>query len=105
MNSMQGWLGLPLLAGLLVGALLAVAIAYFLVGRARERNERLQQSLLAENRRNHAVVEGSGEGVLELDHVGNVRYANPAAGKLLGYEVDELRSEERRVGKECRSRW
>ncbi|NLG75378.1 MAG: PAS domain S-box protein, partial [Xanthomonadaceae bacterium] len=55
-----------------------------------ERNERLQQSLLAENRRNHAVVEGSGEGVLELDHVGNVRYANPAAGKLLGYEVDEL---------------
>ncbi len=90
MNFMQGWLGLPLLAGLLVGASLAGAVAYWLVRRTRERNERRRQSLLAENRRNHAVVEGSGEGVLELDHVGNVRYANPAAGKMLGYEADEL---------------
>ena len=90
MNLMQGWLGLPLLAGLLLGAVLAGAAALFVVRRARERNENLQQSLLAENRRNRAVVEGSGEGVLELDHVGNVRYANPAAGKMLGYEVDEL---------------
>lgn len=81
---------LELLVGLLAGGALAAAIAFFLVRRARDRNDRLQQSLLAENRRNHAVVEGSGEGVLELDHVGNVRYANPAAGKMLGYEAEEL---------------
>jgi PAS domain S-box-containing protein len=90
MNLMQGWLGLPLLAGLLLGAVLAGAAAWFVMRRARERTENLEQSLRAENRRNRAVVEGSGEGVLELDHVGNVRYANPAAGKMLGYEVDEL---------------
>ncbi len=90
MNGTQGLLGLPLLVGLLVGALLAGAVAFYLVRRSDERNRRAQQSLVAENRRNHAVVEGSGEGVLELDHVGNVRYANPAAGKLLGYEADEL---------------
>jgi PAS domain S-box len=90
MNVAQGLLGLPLLVGLLVGALLASAVAFHWARRSRERSERAQQSLIAENRRNHAVVEGSGEGVLELDHVGNVRYANPAAGKLLGYEADEL---------------
>lgn len=84
----QGLLGF--LIGLLVGGALACAFAVLFVRRARERNARLQQSLLAENRRNRAVVEGSGEGVLELDHVGNVRYANPAAGKMLGYEAEEL---------------
>jgi|HigsolmetaAR203D_1030402.scaffolds.fasta_scaffold00300_27 PAS domain S-box len=90
MTGSQGLLWLPLLVGLLAGALLAGIGAFLIVRRERERAERTQQSLLAENRRNHAVVEGSGEGVLELDHVGNVRYANPAAGKMLGYEADEL---------------
>ena len=42
------------------------------------------------HRRNTAIVEGAGEGVLELDNVGQVRYANPAAAKLLGYEIEEL---------------
>ncbi len=81
---------MPLLGGLLLGALLASIGAFFFLKRARDSSERAQRSLHAENRRNHAVVEGSGEGVLELDHVGNVRYANPAAAKMLGYEGDEL---------------
>ena len=46
--------------------------------------------LAATHRRNTAIVEGAGEGVLELDNVGQVRYANPAAAKLLGYEIEEL---------------
>jgi PAS domain S-box-containing protein len=90
MNLMHGMLGLPLLWGALVGALLTSAGAFLFMRRARETSRQSQRLLQTENRRNHAVVEGSGEGVLELDHVGNVRYANPAAGKLLGYEADEL---------------
>ena len=46
--------------------------------------------LAATHRRNQAIVEGAGEGVLELDNVGHVRYANPAAAKLLGYDIEEL---------------
>jgi PAS domain S-box-containing protein len=89
MNLAHGLLG-PLLLGLLAGALLAGVGAFFVFRRIRDRAKLQRKSLLAENRRNHAVVEGSGEGVLELDHVGSVRYANPAAGKVLGYEAEEL---------------
>jgi PAS domain S-box-containing protein len=89
MNLAHGLLG-PLLLGLLAGALLAGATAFYLLRRSRDRIKLQQQSLVAENRRNHAVVEGSGEGVLELDHVGSVRYANPAAGRMLGYDAEEL---------------
>jgi PAS domain S-box-containing protein len=90
MSSAQGLLGLPLLWGVLVGALLASAAAVLFLRRQREQTVRVQRALHAENRRNHAVVAGSGEGVLELDQVGNVRYANPAAGRMLGYEAEEL---------------
>jgi PAS domain S-box-containing protein len=90
MSSAQGLLGLPLLWGVLVGALLASAAAVLFSRRQREQTVRVQRALHAENRRNNAVVAGSGEGVLELDQVGNVRYANPAAGRMLGYEAEEL---------------
>lgn len=42
------------------------------------------------HRRNTAIVETSGEGVLEIDADACVRYANPTALRLLGYEADEL---------------
>lgn len=47
-------------------------------------------------RRNAAIVEASGEGVLEVDAHGRIGYANPTALRLLGYEMDELRGREYR---------
>ena len=90
MDLMQGMLGPSLLWGVLVGIGLASAGAFFVLRQIQHKNEWARRSLVAENRRNYAVVEGSGEGVLELDQVGNVRYANPAAAKMMGYESEEL---------------
>jgi PAS domain S-box-containing protein len=42
------------------------------------------------HRRNRAIVESTVDGVLELDSIGIVRYANPAAARLLGYPPEEL---------------
>jgi PAS domain S-box-containing protein len=90
MTFTQELLGWPLFIGMLAGAVLAGIVGFLIQRRNRERTEDVQRALQAENRRNNAVVGGSGEGVLELDHVGNVRYANPAAGRMLGYEAEEL---------------
>ncbi|WP_227380785.1 bacterio-opsin activator domain-containing protein [Haladaptatus halobius] len=38
----------------------------------------------------HTVVAEAGEAILTLDTSGMIVYANPAAGDLFGYEVDEL---------------
>jgi PAS domain S-box-containing protein len=40
--------------------------------------------------RNQAIVDGSGEGILELAMSGQVVFANPAAQRMLGYEPHEL---------------
>ncbi|MGE0115983.1 MAG: PAS domain S-box protein [Steroidobacteraceae bacterium] len=59
----------------------------------RRRWQRVQKRVLADaavQRRNEAIVDASGEGVLELDVQGNVCFANPAAARLLGYEPEEL---------------
>ncbi len=59
----------------------------------RHRWHALQQRLSVEaavHRRNQAIVDASGEGVLELDVQGAVSFANPAAVRLLGYELEEL---------------
>ena len=42
--------------------------------------------------------------LLKVDNI-NVYYGNIHAVKDISFEVDQGRSEERRVGKECRSRW
>ena len=65
-------------------------ISLLLLRQLRRRLRRRHAQLTAANRRNQSIVEGSGEGVLELDNVGHVRYANPAAAKMLGYETEEL---------------
>jgi len=72
----------------MLGIPAAVAIAALWWRSARLR--RKHRELLDTHRRNRAIVEASGEGVLELSSDGRVRYANPAAAKHLGYELEEL---------------
>lgn len=80
-------------AGIIVGILLAsvpVVFGFLAFKRLEARLKRRHQQLAGTHRRNQAIVEASGEGVLELDSTGLVRYANPAAAKLLGYGTEEL---------------
>ena len=93
MTSLRALLEPATFDGLIVGLLLvgvpaAIAVAFLL--RKRFLLERKHRGLLDAHRRNRAIVEASGEGVLELDSAGLVRYANPAASKHLGYDVEEL---------------
>ena len=99
MNSLQGLLGGDL-ASLVVGfglGLVPAFISLFLLRHLRRHLRRRHAQLTSANRRNQSIVEGSGEGVLELDNVGHVRYANPAAAKMLGYEPEELAGLDYRV--------
>lgn len=79
-----------------VVTVLASALAIIGLGAAwliRRRLQALQRRVMldgAVHRRNEAIVDASGEGVLELDFSGNVCFANPAASRLLGYEPEEL---------------
>jgi PAS domain S-box-containing protein len=74
------WLGASLLVcGICV--LLALAVR-------RKRREQAREA--EEHRRNAAIVEASGEGVLELDPKGLVRFANPAAARLLERDTKEM---------------
>ena len=89
----QGLLDSAGLTGLLAGVLLVgvpAVIAIVLLRRTTARLRARYTELIANNRRNLAIVNASGEGVLELDNAGCVRYANPAAVKMLGYEPQEL---------------
>lgn len=77
---------LPLASGL---AIAGVLLAWLF----RHRLQGLQRRVAAEaavHRRNEAIVDASGEGVLELDIQGNVCFANPTAVRLFGYESEEL---------------
>ncbi|HKU16128.1 MAG TPA: PAS domain-containing protein [Steroidobacteraceae bacterium] len=91
-GGLQGLLTAPGIAGLVAGLLLAGVPLVWLLARARQSKGTPARAsgAVASNRRNQAIVEGAGEGVLELDNVGQVRYANPAAAKLLGYDIEEL---------------
>src|SRR5262245_10647904 len=94
MPGSEGFAGLA--TGLAVGILLAV-LAFTLVQRGKRKLARRHAELASTNRRNQAIVEASGEGVLELDSVGRVRYANPAAAKMLGRDLEELAGLDYRV--------
>jgi PAS domain S-box-containing protein len=93
MTILQGLMSPQGLSGIALGIVLALGIA--VAGLLHVRRLRLQlkkrhAELAANARRNQLLVEASGEGVLELDPTGAVRYANPAAARMLGYEVEEL---------------
>ncbi|AMN47977.1 hypothetical protein ACG33_12890 [Steroidobacter denitrificans] len=76
----------------LIGLILAGVPALYLFVTSRRAHRRLREHAerLSMHRRNQSIVEGSGEGLLELDSAGMVLYANPAAAKMLGYSPEEL---------------
>jgi diguanylate cyclase (GGDEF)-like protein/PAS domain S-box-containing protein len=49
-----------------------------------------QVALTRLSRRNESILEAAGEGIYGLDMEGRVMFANAAAVRVLGYEVDEL---------------
>ena len=65
-------------------------IAFLLTRRTLAQHRARQAEQAASHRRNRAIVEATGDGVLELDALGVVCYANPAAARLLGYGASEL---------------
>lgn len=80
-------------AAIVVGALLAgipaaLIVLYLALQRSREREQAKQT--ITNSRRDAAIVEASGEGIFELDNNGVVRYANPAAARMIGYAPEEL---------------
>jgi PAS domain S-box-containing protein len=93
MTSLQALLEPASREGLIAGLLLIgvpAAIALLYLWRRTIKLQRKYQTIGASFRRNRAIVEATGEGVLELDSSGFVRYANPAAAKHLGYDLEEL---------------
>lgn len=76
----------------LVGLIVAGVPALYLYATSRRAHRRLREHAerASMHRRNQSIVEGSGEGLLELDNVGTVLYGNPAAAKMLGYSPEEL---------------
>lgn len=79
-------------ATFLVGLMLAGVPALYLFVTLKRAHRRLREHAerMSMHRRNQSIVEGSGEGLLELDNVGTVLYGNPAAAKMLGYSPEEL---------------
>lgn len=77
-----------ILVGSLVELLtLAGAVAFYLQLRRRHRELTELHNTAS---RDAAIVAASGEGVLEIDDMGQVRFANPAALRLSGYELHEI---------------
>lgn len=79
--------------GLIIGLLLVgvpSAIALLVLSRRLAGARAKLKRDGATYRRNRAIVEATGEGVLELNGGGIVCYANPAAAKHLGYDIEEL---------------
>ncbi len=81
--------GLAVVAGAVLAAIPALLIIFWLL-RSRADDRRAQVQAKAKARRNESIVEASGEGIFELDATGRVRYANPAAARMLGFAVEEL---------------
>src|SRR5690242_2876936 len=84
-------MGHPSISWLVLSLLAALGYVLAWLSFANWRRLRKQVSDDASTqRRNAAIVEASGEGVLEIDAEARVRFANPTAIRLLGYEAEEL---------------
>ena len=92
-NLLQPFLQPIVIAGIIAGILLVGVPAAFVIARLRRQltaGSEERARLATSHRRYLAIVEASGEGVFEIDAAARVRYANPAAARLLGYEPEEL---------------
>src|SRR2546422_3624246 len=78
--------------------------------------KRADEALRESEERTRLLLDSTAEAIYGVDMQGNCTFCNPATLRLLGYpRASDLlgknmhslahRSEERRVGKECRSRW
>ncbi len=71
----------------LASALNATSTALFEQDRSlKESADHLEQL----RRQNALILESAGEGILRLDKEGNITFVNPAAERMLGYELGEL---------------
>jgi PAS domain S-box-containing protein len=88
MDSLESFLQRGSGMAVAVGAALLIVIAWMWNARRAERRARAETD--AKARRNESIVDASGEGIFELDAAGFVRYANPAAVRMLGYSLEEI---------------
>ena len=89
---LDGWAG-SAIGGLVAGVLcvvLPLSVAWWIRRARRHRDAPARLAQAQAMRRNERIVEASGEGLLELDNDGIVRFANPAAAALLGRAEGEL---------------
>ena len=59
--------------------------------------KRAEENLARLHRQNKLILSSAAEGILGLDLQGNHNFVNPAAAKLLGWEVEELLEDPRRT--------
>ena len=53
--------------------------------------KRAEHQLERVSRQQEVILQSAAEGILGVDHLGAVSFANPAAAELLGWQADELR--------------
>jgi len=83
----------PFLDAILLIILLSPALCFFgfrpLILHINER-KRVEKAIERLRRQNELIMEAAGEGIFGLDLEGRVIFVNPAAARMLGYEVEEL---------------
>ncbi|MGN1055692.1 MAG: putative bifunctional diguanylate cyclase/phosphodiesterase [Comamonas sp.] len=83
-------LGYFLISINLLTALLLILMYWITVQRVAAHSERTSLELEEERQRSSVTLAALGDGVLSLDAQLRVRYANPAASKLLDLSIDQL---------------
>jgi PAS domain S-box-containing protein len=58
--------------------------------RARQERQQAEDSLERLSRQNQLILNSAGDGIYGLDAQGTITFANPAAAKILGYDVEDL---------------
>ena len=102
----DGWLtfGVGLLLTLLTSSLTTIVVSRqaVLEKRVEDRTaelKRAEKNLVRTNRQNELILSSTVEGILGLNSRGVHTFINPAAAKMLGYEVEEL------IGRPSHSIW
>ena len=64
-----------------------------------QERRRTEDALAQLGRKNTAILDSAGEGILGLDEEGRHTFANPSAARMLGYDIEEL------IGKPAHLLW